>query len=176
MEVEVLRPRWWRSWGVWAPVAVAGLSISRLLMGSTIPVVDGLLLVMAVVVLAMSLFGGIEVGPNGVKGRRFTSKRKAARWDEIEGFLVDYKAPLSARLKDGSSLRLLDYAGDNARMIELLKDARSRFSDEPGPGERGADKPAADDEGSEASAPSEPAVNEPASDGPASDGPASDER
>lgn len=126
-EREIVRPRLLRSWGLWAPVALAAVSVWRLLVGSPFVVIDVLLLTGAAVVLGMTILGGVEVGPDGVRSRRLTRQRRAARWDEILGFNGDTKEPVSARLVDGSELRLFDYAGDNARVTAELERARRHY-------------------------------------------------
>lgn len=126
-EREVVRPRPWRSWGVWAPLLVAGASALRLWAGSSIVGVDVTLVVVGVVVLAMTLVGGVEVGPDGIRARRLTRKRRTATWDEIDRFVGDTKEPPSVLLTDGTHMRLFDYAGDGERVAAQLEDARDRY-------------------------------------------------
>jgi hypothetical protein len=129
-EREVVRPRPWRSWGVWAPIAVGAVSLWRLIGTESVLAVDVGLIAVSAAVLIATLLGGVEVGPEGVRSRRFTRKRRSARWDEIVTFVGHEKEPVSARLTDGTDLRLFDYAGDGERVARLLEEARERYGSE----------------------------------------------
>lgn len=124
---EVVRPRPWRSWGVWAPIAVAAVSVWRLIGDASILWVDVGLLALAAGVLLLSLFGGVEVGPEGIRARRITRHRRSAPWEEIDTFLGHTREPVSVRLTNGKEMRLFDHAGDGERVVEQLEEARQRY-------------------------------------------------
>jgi hypothetical protein len=120
---KIIKQTWWKRAGAW----LGGGFVLQGVLALRSPFSDqwwGLFaLVFGVAVLILGWRQGVEVSDRGIETRRLARRtRRGASWADIDRFDRDL-APVAV-LRDGTKLRLFDWAGDSEAVLEALEAER----------------------------------------------------